>query len=93
MLLDIHPDNPDDRKIKEVISILENDGLIVIPTDTIYAFAASIKSKKGLEKLAKIKEVKLKKSEFSLILNNLSDISDFTKPIDRKSKQAGETRN
>ena len=79
MLLDIHPYNPDDRTIKEVISILENDGLIVIPTDTIYAFAASIKSKKGLEKLAKIKEVKLKKSEFSLILNNLSDISDFTK--------------
>ena len=84
MLLDIHSDNPDDRKIKEVISILENDGLIVIPTDTIYAFAASIKSKKGLEKLAKIKEVKLKKSEFSLILNNLSDISSYTKPIDRK---------
>ena len=52
MLLDIHPDNPDDRKIKEVISILENDGLIVIPTDTIYAFAASIKSKKGVRKVS-----------------------------------------
>ena len=83
MLLDIHPDNPDDRKIKEVISILENDGLIVIPTDTIYAFATSIKSKKGLEKLAKIKEVNLKNLN-STYSNNLSEISSFTKPIDRK---------
>ena len=59
MLLDIHPDNPDDRKIKEVISILENDGLIVIPTDTIYAFAASIKSKKGLERFYKVHKLLL----------------------------------
>ena len=84
MLIEVHPDNADDRKIDQIVRILENDGLIVIPTDTIYAFAVSLKSKKGLEKLAKIKDVKLKKSEFSLILNDLSSISNYTKPIDRK---------
>jgi len=63
---------------------LNHGGLIVVPTDTIYAFAASVKSKKGLEKLAKIKNVKLNKSEFSLICDDLSEISTYTKPIDRK---------
>ena len=84
MLIEVHPENADDRKIEQIVYILENDGLIVIPTDTIYAFAVSLNSKKGLEKLAKIKEVKLKKSEFSLILNNLSSISNYTTPIDRR---------
>ena len=55
MLIEVHPDNADDRKIEQIVHILENDGLIVIPTDTIYAFAVSLNSKKGLEKLAKIK--------------------------------------
>ena len=84
MLIDIFPDNPDQRKIDQVIDILNHGGLIVVPTDTIYAFAASVKSKKGLEKLAKIKNVKLNKSEFSLICDDLSEISTYTKPIDRK---------
>jgi tRNA threonylcarbamoyl adenosine modification protein (Sua5/YciO/YrdC/YwlC family) len=84
MLIDIYPDNPDQRKINQIIQILNNGGLIVVPTDTIYAFAASINSKKGLERLAKIKNVKLKKSEFSLICDDLSDISNYTKPIERK---------
>ena len=84
MLIDIFPENPDQRKIDQVIDLLNRDGLIVVPTDTIYAFAASVKSKKGLEKLAKIKNVKLNKSEFSLICDDLSEISTYTKPIDRK---------
>ena len=84
MLIDILPENPDQRKIDQVIDILNLGGLIVVPTDTIYAFAASVKSKKGLEKLAKIKNVKLNKSEFSLICDDLSEISTYTKPIDRK---------
>ena len=84
MLIDILPENPDQRKIDQLIDILNCGGLIVVPTDTIYAFAASVKSKKGLEKLAKIKNVKLNKSEFSLICDDLSEISTYTKPIDRK---------
>ena len=84
MLFEIYPENPDQRKIDQLIEILNKGGLIVVPTDTIYAFAVSINSKKGLEKLAKIKDVKLKKSQFSLICHDLSEISTYTKPIDRK---------
>ena len=84
MLLEIRPENPDQRQIDQIVSMLNNGGIIVVPTDTIYAFAASINSKKGLEKLAKIKNVKLKKSQFSLICHDLSEISTYTKPMDRK---------
>ena len=84
MLIEIRSKNADQRKIDKICDILNAGGLIVVPTDTIFAFAASINSKKGLEKLAKIKNVKLKKSQFSLICNDLSEISTYTKPIDRK---------
>ena len=71
MLINVVAKDPDLRVIQKIIKILNNDGLIVIPTDTIYAFATSIKSKKGLERLAKIKNIKLKKANFSLICQGL----------------------
>ena len=84
MIIEVVAKYPDSRVIQKIIKILDNDGLIVIPTDTIYAFAVSINSKKALEKLAKIKNVKLKKANFSLICEDLKNVSLYTKPIDRK---------
>ena len=84
MIIEVVAKNPDSRVIQKIIKILDNDGLIVIPTDTIYAFAVSINSKKALEKLARIKNVKLKKANFSLICEDLKNVSLYTKPIDRK---------
>ena len=85
MLINVVAKDPDLRVIQKIIKILDNDGLIVVPTDTIYAFATSIKSKKGLKRLAKIKNIKLKNANFSLICQDLKDISSYTKPIDRKT--------
>ena len=85
MLINVVAKDPDLRVIQKIIKILNNDGLIVIPTDTIYAFATSIKSKKGLERLAKIKKIKLKKANFSLMCQDLKEISTYTKPFDRKT--------
>lgn len=85
MLIDVLSKNPDLRVIHKIIDILNNDGLIVVPTDTIYAFATSINSKKGIERLAKIKNEKLKRNNFSLICKDLCNISKYTKPIDRKT--------
>jgi len=84
MIIEVIAKNPDLRVIQKIIKILDNDGLIVIPTDTIYAFAVSINSKKALEKLAKIKDVNLKKANFSLICEDLKNVSLYTKPIDKK---------
>ena len=83
MLIEILGSTPDSRKIKQVVDVLKNGGIVVIPTDTIYAFATSLNNKKGLERLAKFKGVKLNKAQFSLICDGLSDIASFTRPIER----------
>ena len=84
MIIEVVSENPDLRTIIKIINILENDGLIVIPTDTIYAFAVSFKSKKAIRRLAGIKNVKLNKANFSLICKDISHISSFSNSIDRK---------
>ena len=83
MLIELVQNNPDQRKIDEIVKLLNSGGVIVVPTDTIYAFAVSLKSKKGLNKLAKFKNVKLNQSEFSLICDDLSEIASYTKPMER----------
>ena len=83
MLIELVQNNPDQRQIDEIVNLLNSGGVIVVPTDTIYAFAASLKSKKGLNKLAKFKNVKLNQSEFSLICDDLSEIASYTKPMER----------
>lgn len=83
MLIEINPSNMDNRLIQQAVNILKNDGIIIYPTDTVYAIACSLKSKKGLEKLAKLKDTKLSKANFSLVFNDLSMLSDYVKQFDR----------
>ncbi|PIF46186.1 tRNA threonylcarbamoyl adenosine modification protein (Sua5/YciO/YrdC/YwlC family) [Chryseobacterium sp. 52] len=81
-ILKIYPDNPQENLVNEVIKTLKNGGLIIYPSDTIYALGCNIFDIKAMEKLAQIKKVKLEKSKFSIICNDLSHLSDFTRPID-----------
>jgi len=83
MLYTIHPDNPDQRKVKIVAEILEKGGIIIYPTDTVYSFGCSLMNKRAIERLAKLKDIKLKNANFSIIFYDLSHLSDYTKPIDR----------
>lgn len=83
MLLEINKQNIDDRKIKLAVNVLKNDGVIIFPTDSVYAFGCTIYSTKAIEKICRLKNVKLEKSNFSFICNDLSHLSDFTKPFDR----------
>lgn len=83
MLLTIHPDNPNPREINKVIACLKNGGIIIFPTDTVYALGCSIYNAKAVERVCHLKGVKLEKSNFSFICYDLSHISDFTKPFDR----------
>ena len=61
---------------------LDNGGLIIYPSDTVYALGCNIFDIKAMEKLAQIKGVKLEKAHFSIICNDLSHLSEFTRPID-----------
>lgn len=78
MLLAIHPDNPDQRKIDQIVSQLRKGAIIIYPTDTVYSMACDLKHKKAVERMAQLKGVKLEKANFSLICYDLSHISDYT---------------
>ncbi len=81
-ILKIYPENPQESAIDEVVKTLKNGGLIIYPSDTIYALGCNIFDIRAMEKLAQIKKTKLDKAQFSIICNDLSHLSEFTKPID-----------
>lgn len=81
-ILKIHPENPQENLINEVVKVLNNGGIIIYPSDTVYALGCNIFDVRAMEKLAQIKKVKLEKAHFSIICNDLSHLSGFTKAID-----------
>lgn len=83
MLIEINPSNIDDRLIDQAVQILKKGGVIIFPTDTVYSMGCDLYNKKALNKLAQLKGIKLKKSNFSIICSGLSHLSDFVKHIDR----------
>lgn len=78
----IYPENPNEREIERVVKILKEGGLIIYPTDTVYGLGCDITNSKALERIAKIKGVKLEKANFSFVCHDLSNISDYVKQID-----------
>lgn len=81
-ILKIYPENPQESAIDEVVKILKNGGLIIYPSDTVYALGCNIFDIRAMEKLAQLKKTKLDKAQFSIICNDLRHLSEFTKPID-----------
>ena len=78
----IYEDKPSEAAIKKVVEVLKNGGLVIYPTDTVYGLGCDITNSRALEKLAKIKGVKLEKANFSFVCSSLSNISDYVKQID-----------
>jgi tRNA threonylcarbamoyl adenosine modification protein (Sua5/YciO/YrdC/YwlC family) len=85
LLIEIRPNSIDSRAIDKITQILKKGGVIAIPTDSVYSFACDLTNKKGLQKLARLKNIKLSKANFSLICYDLSTLSEYTKPIDRST--------
>lgn len=83
MFVEINPSNPDDRIIRDIVKILNKGGVIIYPTDTVYALGCSLMHKRAIENLAKLKGLKLKKANFALICYDLSTLSEYTNFIDR----------
>ena len=78
-ILTIYPNNIDNRKLQSVVSCLRDGGIIIYPTDTVYAIGCDFQNVKAVEKLAKIKGIKANKSNFSFICSDLSHIADYTR--------------
>jgi len=81
-LIKIYEDNPNPKEVKRVVDVLRNGGLVIYPSDTVYALGCDITHKGALERIAKIKGVKLEKANFSFICEDLSNLSDYVKQID-----------
>ncbi len=81
MLIKIHPENPSERLVQIVADCLRQGGVIIYPTDTVYAIGCDIQHIKAVQRVANIKGIKPEKANFSLICNDLSYISDLTKPF------------
>lgn len=78
----IYNENPNPKEIQKVVNVLRDGGLVIYPTDTVYGLGCDITKTKAMEKVAKIKGVKLEKANFSFVCNDLSHLSDYTKQID-----------
>jgi len=78
----IYKENPNPKEIEKAVTILKQGGLIIYPTDTVYGLGCDITNVKALEKIARIKGVKLEKANFSFVCSDLSNLSDYVKQID-----------
>ena len=81
MLLSIHPDNPDLRKIRQVVECLKDGGLVIYPTDSVYSLGCSLERYKSFEKVARLQGKKPEKAKFSVVFNDLGQISHYTRPM------------
>lgn len=85
MLLQIHPDNPSDRQIQIAVDILKQGGVVIYPTDTVYGLGCDISKSKAVERIARIKGVRLEKANFSFICHDLSHLSIYTRHINNQT--------
>lgn len=81
MLVKIYPENPNPREIKKVVQIIADGGLVIYPTDTIYGIGCDMTQPKAVARLAKLQGLDMDKAFFSFIFNDLSQISEYTKPL------------
>lgn len=81
MLLKIYPENPNPKAIQRVVECLQDGGVIIYPTDTIYGIGCDIFKQKSIERITQILGDKKKKSAMTFICHDLSNLSDYTKPI------------
>ena len=81
-LIKIYEDKPNEAAVAKVVKVLKEGGLIIYPTDTVYGLGCDITNTKALERIAKIKGIKLDKANFSFICHDLSNISDYVRQID-----------
>jgi tRNA threonylcarbamoyl adenosine modification protein (Sua5/YciO/YrdC/YwlC family) len=78
----IYNQNPNPKEIEKVVRVLRDGGLVIYPTDTVYGLGCDITKSRALEKIARIKGIKLSKANWSFICSDLSNLSDYVKQID-----------
>jgi tRNA threonylcarbamoyl adenosine modification protein (Sua5/YciO/YrdC/YwlC family) len=81
MLVSINPDNPQGRLINRLVEILEDGGVIIYPTDTVYGIGCDITNKNAVEKVARVRGMDPSKAMFSFICQDISQVTDYSATI------------
>ena len=79
MMLKIYPENPHPRVIEKVVGVLRDGGLVIYPTDTVYAIGCDALNVRAVEKICQMKGVNPQKSNLSIICYDLSNLSEYAK--------------
>lgn len=85
MITRIYPDTPNARDVRRVADALNSGAIVVVPTDTLYAFACSMEFKRSVETIARLKGFSLKKARYSMLCSSLSMASEFVRPMDKET--------
>ncbi len=78
MLIRIYSENPNHKQVRKVVDLLEQGGIIIYPTDTVYAMGCDIKATKAIDKIATYKGLNPKNPDLSLIFHNMSQLSEYS---------------
>jgi len=85
-MVKIYEDNPNPTQIRHVVEVLRNGGIIIVPTDTVYAFACDIFNSKGIELISKIKNLDTRKTNLSFVCHEMSQVSEYARMGDTAFK-------
>jgi tRNA threonylcarbamoyl adenosine modification protein (Sua5/YciO/YrdC/YwlC family) len=77
-LIEVHPDNPQPRRVAEIVETIRDGGLIAYPTDSSYAFGCHIGDKRAMDRIRRIRRTD-KKHNFTLVCSDLSEISTYAR--------------
>lgn len=75
MLTKIYEQNPSEKELKRVVEALERDGIVIYPTDSVYAFGCSLHSAKAVERLRRMREKSA--SDFALVFANIAQVAEY----------------
>tara|TARA_R110000868_G_scaffold259361_13_gene517491 strand:- start:1515 stop:2132 length:618 start_codon:yes stop_codon:yes gene_type:complete len=81
----LYEDPIDQKALRYVVDVLKSGGLVIYPTDTVYGLGCDIHNKKALEKVARIKGIKLEKADLSFICSDLTNLSDHVSQIETRT--------
>lgn len=79
MLIRIYNENPNEREIEKVVSVLREGGIVIYPTDTLYGIGCDALNVRAVEKICELKGINPQKSNLSIICNDLSAMSEYAK--------------
>ena len=84
MLLTINPHNPEGRKIRQAVDIMERGGVIIYPTDTVYALGCDMLNAKAVDRICRLRQLDPVKANLSIVCRDISEVSEFTQQIDNQ---------